>query len=85
MTLLEYLKQARGLAAQIAAQIGTSPTYLWHLASGRKKRPDVALCIAIERATGGAVRCEELRPGVDWQYLRTSRQQDESINQDNGG
>lgn len=27
-------------------------------------------CPAIERATNGAVRCEELRPDVDWAYLR---------------
>ena len=28
-------------------------------------------CPAIERATGGAVRCEELRPDVPWSVLRT--------------
>ena len=27
-------------------------------------------CPAIERATDGAVRCEDLRPDVDWQVLR---------------
>ena len=27
-------------------------------------------CPAIERATHGAVRCEDLRPDVDWAYLR---------------
>jgi DNA-binding transcriptional regulator YdaS (Cro superfamily) len=27
-------------------------------------------CPAIERLTLGAVRCEELRPDVDWAYLR---------------
>jgi DNA-binding transcriptional regulator YdaS (Cro superfamily) len=27
-------------------------------------------CPAIERATGGAVRCEELRPDVAWDVLR---------------
>lgn len=29
-------------------------------------------CIEIERATGGAVRCEELRPDIDWAYLRAT-------------
>ena len=28
------------------------------------------VCPAIERATKGAVRCEDLRPDVDWGYLR---------------
>lgn len=27
-------------------------------------------CPAIERATEGAVRCEELRPDIDWAVLR---------------
>lgn len=27
-------------------------------------------CPAIERLTGGKVRCEELRSDVDWAYLR---------------
>lgn len=27
-------------------------------------------CPAIERATGGAVRCEDLRPDVAWSVLR---------------
>lgn len=28
-------------------------------------------CPDIERATNGAVRCEELRPDVNWAYLRS--------------
>ncbi|GAA5786427.1 hypothetical protein GCM10007860_09980 [Chitiniphilus shinanonensis] len=72
MTLSEYMKQTRGAAKALADAVGTSPEYLWHLASGRKKCPDVTLCIAIERATDGLVRCEDVRPGVDWLYLRTS-------------
>ncbi len=27
-------------------------------------------CPAIEKATGGAVRCEELRPDVEWAVVR---------------
>ena len=30
-------------------------------------------CPAIERATAGAVTCEELRPDIDWGYLRGTR------------
>ncbi len=32
-------------------------------------------CPAIERLTGGAVRCEELRPDVAWDVLRTSNEE----------
>lgn len=30
----------------------------------------VERCIEIEKATGGQVRCEDLRPDVDWAYIR---------------
>lgn len=30
------------------------------------------LVIAIERETAGAVNCEDLRPDVDWQFLRNT-------------
>lgn len=41
--------------------------YQW--ASGIRQVP-VERCIQIERATDGAVRCEELRPDIDWSVLR---------------
>ncbi len=31
-----------------------------------------SLAIAIERETSGKVRCETLRPDVDWQFLRNT-------------
>lgn len=33
-------------------------------------------CPSIERATNGAVRCEDLRPDVDWAYLRKSNSEE---------
>jgi DNA-binding transcriptional regulator YdaS (Cro superfamily) len=30
------------------------------------------LAIALERETKGAIRCEDLRPDVDWAYLRST-------------
>ena len=39
----------------------------------KQKRPIPAeRCPTIEKATNGAVRCEDLRPDVDWAYLRNS-------------
>lgn len=32
-----------------------------------------SLCIEIERESGGAVKCEELRPDVHWDYLRGTK------------
>jgi DNA-binding transcriptional regulator YdaS (Cro superfamily) len=34
-------------------------------------------CPAIERATNGQVRCEDLRPDIDWAVLRNSDCSDE--------
>jgi len=33
-----------------------------------------SLCINIDRESKGAVRCEDIRPDIDWAYLRTSQQ-----------
>lgn len=38
--------------------------------AGRKFATPAEHCPTIERATGGAIRCEELRPDVDWAVLR---------------
>lgn len=36
------------------------------------KRLGERIAINIERESGGAVRCEDMRPDVDWAYLRNS-------------
>ncbi len=37
---------------------------------GEGRRVPAEHCPAIERITGGAVRCEQLRPDVDWAIIR---------------
>jgi DNA-binding transcriptional regulator YdaS (Cro superfamily) len=37
-------------------------------------------CPVIERATKGLVKCEEMRPDVDWAYLRTGERRSEALN-----
>jgi DNA-binding transcriptional regulator YdaS (Cro superfamily) len=54
--------------AAFAERCGTSLAFLRNVAYGRK--PGEKLCIAIERESAGKVRCEVLRPDVDWGYLR---------------
>lgn len=51
-----------------AERCGTTEKFLRNVAYGRT--PGEKLCIAIERESRGAVRCEELRSDVDWAYLR---------------
>jgi DNA-binding transcriptional regulator YdaS (Cro superfamily) len=42
----------------------------WLNSKNPDQMPPAEYCPAIERATGGLVRCEDLRPDVDWAVLR---------------
>lgn len=55
-----------------ARRCKTSVGYI-RKAVSKGQRFDVALCISFERESGGAVRCEEVRPDVDWSFLRGSK------------
>jgi DNA-binding transcriptional regulator YdaS (Cro superfamily) len=70
-TPIENAVAIAGGRQALAMQIGLkSSSYIrnW-IVRGRGKVP-AEYVISIERATNGAVRCEDLRPDVDWQYLR---------------
>lgn len=69
MRLIDYLSLSRGLAAYLARTIGVHQVTVSQWAHGKKQVP-AERCPAIERATGGRVRCEDLRPDVDWAILR---------------
>jgi len=55
--------------ATLAERCKTSVGFLVQVAYGHRRAGE-SLCINIERETSGAVRCEDLRPDVDWAYLR---------------
>jgi DNA-binding transcriptional regulator YdaS (Cro superfamily) len=57
-----------GGQSALASAIGVSQSHVWNWLS--RRRVPAEHCPAIERATIRAVRCEELRPDVDWAYLR---------------
>jgi len=63
-----WLSLKTGDRAAFAARCGTTVGHLRNVAYGRICGESLA--IAIERESGGAVRCEELRQDVDWAYLR---------------
>ena len=71
MTLLEHLKGfvTPAEVQEFAAACDTSPAHLWQVARGYRRAGEY-LCINIDRESGGKVRCEDLRPDVDWAYLR---------------
>lgn len=54
-----------------AERCGTTVGYLRkQVSAGQKFSAD--LCIELERESQGAVRCEDLRDDVDWDYIRSS-------------
>ena len=54
---------------QFVQSCNTSEGYL-RKAISKGQRLGESLCIKVDRASAGAVRCEDLRPDVDWAYLR---------------
>lgn len=78
MNLRDYLRSLPGDDAReaFAAASGTTLNYLKLIAynrSGKGKRAGAALAVRIDRASGGMVPVEVLRPDVDWAYLREMR------------
>ena len=69
MTLTEYVEEAHGRQTAIAAAIDCPPQLVWQWSRGVRRVP-AERCPEIERATGGVVRCEDLRPDVAWDVLR---------------
>ena len=75
MKLSDYLNQLeRGGKAAFARAIGAYPSDLTDWSNGERAIP-VRFAPAIERESGGAIRCEELHPDVDWSYLRATTPQ----------
>lgn len=76
MELLNYVKAQRGRSAKLAAEVGVKPVMVSQWASGKKPVP-IARCAALEKATGGAVTRQELRPNDfhhHWPELRLETQ-----------
>lgn len=71
-----------GNASRLAVLVGVSTQAVCFWRDGARKVPPEG-CIAIEKATQGQVRCEDMRPDVDWAYLRgtaANEQQREVVN-----
>jgi DNA-binding transcriptional regulator YdaS (Cro superfamily) len=69
MDLKTYIRLQRGQASLLGRALGITPVLVSQWAS--KQRPVPAeRCPEIEKATSGSVTCEELRPDIDWAYIR---------------
>lgn len=66
-----------GSQKKTAQVLGVTPGMINHVITGRRPIPD-HWCPIIERETGGRIRCEQLRPEVDWAVLRQPIAKEES-------
>ena len=72
--LLAYLNNLpKAARSDYVSRCHTSEGYL-RKAISKGQRLGEGLCISLDRESAGAVRCEDLRPDVDWAYLRTTQQ-----------
>lgn len=70
--LLEYLNSlSKDDRARFVAACKTSEGYL-RKAVSTGQRIGADLCILIERASASSVVCEDLRPDVDWAFIRAT-------------
>jgi DNA-binding transcriptional regulator YdaS (Cro superfamily) len=73
MNLSDYLnKEGSGSIRKLAKSLGVPPSSVSFWKANDRKTP-VLHCIEIEKLTKGEVRCEELRPDIDWGYLRNHK------------
>jgi len=69
MNLKNYTTKERGRAASLGRELGIPSVLISQWANGTRQVP-AERCPEIEKATAGIVTCEDLRPDVDWKYLR---------------
>ena len=67
MNLSDYLQTTRGV--DLARELGVPAVLISQWSRGVRRVP-AERCVQLEEATGGAVRCEDLRPDVNWAVLR---------------
>ena len=71
MDLSTYFGRARGAQSALARELGVPQSLpsAWAAVDERKRRPvPIQHCAAIERATGGVVTRQDLRPD-DWHLI----------------
>ena len=70
MNLSQYIAAGKDTQSSLSAKLGMKNSVLVNQWVNGVRQVPAERCPAIERATDGAVRCEDLRPDVDWGVLR---------------
>lgn len=71
MNMISVAISAVGSGSALAKQLGVTPQAVFFWRDGKRNIP-AEVCPDIERITAGVVRCEDLRPDVDWAFVRSS-------------
>lgn len=71
MKLIDYVTSV-ATQSGLAESLGVTVTQVHHWAHGDRPVP-ASRCPDIELATNSMVTCEELRPDVNWPYLRGTK------------
>ncbi|OOS04358.1 DNA-binding transcriptional regulator YdaS, prophage-encoded, Cro superfamily [Moraxella cuniculi DSM 21768] len=71
-TPLEQAFAIVGNRSALARAIGVTP---WAVSKWDINNPPKKRCLAIEKATGGKITAEQLRPDINWQYVRSCQAQ----------
>jgi DNA-binding transcriptional regulator YdaS (Cro superfamily) len=66
---IRQLVDLLGGARTAAEGLGVSQALVYFCLSGERRFP-IDKCPVAERLTNGAIRCEDLRPDVEWAVLR---------------
>jgi DNA-binding transcriptional regulator YdaS (Cro superfamily) len=74
MKLNDYLQNVE-TASALARKIGVTPGFVSQWICSRREIP-VSRCIQIEAVTNGQVRCEDMRPDIQWEVLRKGGRHD---------
>ena len=75
MNAIKHASEVMGNQRKLADALKVTPATVSQWIIGQRPIP-AERCPEIERATNGAVRCEDLRPDVDWAYLRGTGQKE---------
>jgi DNA-binding transcriptional regulator YdaS (Cro superfamily) len=77
-TALQRAIEEVGSATALAGLLGITKGAVSQWKDIRRKVP-ADYCPSIERITEGTVTCEELRPDIDWAYLRTTQPTEKAL------
>lgn len=72
MSTISKAVELLGGPSAAARALSVSPQAVSFWMAG-KRFPSAETCIAIEKATGGMVKVEDIRPDIDWSVVRAPR------------